>query len=158
ASLVRQLELLRATAEQALDAEPSEPRQLYRVDPRHLLMAIGAFVAVATLLGRIGSPAEFWDKVRDADWFLVVVAFALGLLRDAVYGVTFLGNVPIRIPIWPSIELQVAMAFSNLALPVASDAAIQVRFLHKNGLDIPSAIATGGVLSSVTEIAVQVAL
>src|SRR5437764_10765173 len=50
------------------------------------------------------------------------------------------------------------MAFSNLAVPVASDAAIQGRFLHKNGLDVASAVATGGVLSSVSEIAVQVGL
>jgi undecaprenyl-diphosphatase len=72
--------------------------------------------------------------------------------------VTFLGNVPMAIPIWPSIELQVAMAFSHLAVPVASDAAIQVRFLQRNGIDIPSAIATGGVLSAVTEIGVQIIL
>jgi undecaprenyl-diphosphatase len=50
------------------------------------------------------------------------------------------------------------MGFTNLTVPVAADAAIQVRFLHKNGLDIPSAAATGGVLSSVTEIAAQAAL
>jgi uncharacterized membrane protein YbhN (UPF0104 family) len=152
------LERLRATAEQTLDAEPSATEQLYRVHPRVLLMTIGALVAVATLLSRIGNPTDFWSTIRNADWALVVLAFALGLLRDVVFGITFLGNVPIRIPIWPSIELQIAMAFSNLAVPVAADSAIQVRFLQKNGLDIPSAIATGGVLSSVTEIAVQLAM
>jgi glycosyltransferase 2 family protein len=156
--LDQHLERLRASAEQALDAEPAAPHQLYRVHPRTLLMAIGAFVAVATLLSRIGNPTEFWNTIRGADWTFVVLAFGLGLLRDVVFGVTFLGNVPIRIPIWPSIELQVAMAFSNLAVPVAADSAIQIRFLQKNGLDIPSAIATGGVLSSLTEIAVQLGM
>ena len=152
------LERLRATAEQALDADAVPPRSLYRVHPRALLMAIGTFFAIATLLSRIGNPSEFWNTIRDADWLLVAAAFALGMLRDAVYGATFLGNVPMRIAIWPSIELQVAMAFSHLALPVASDAAIQVRFLQRNGVDIPSAIATGGVLSAVTEIGVQMVL
>jgi len=156
--LDQHLERLRATAQQALDtdADGEPPRSLYRVHPRTMLMAIGTLVAIATLLSRIGSPTEFWNTIRDADWLLVFAAFMLGMLRDAVYGVTFLGNVPMRIPIWPSIELQVAMAFSHLAVPVASDAAIQVRFLQRNGVDIPAAIATGGVLSAVTEIGVQI--
>jgi undecaprenyl-diphosphatase len=50
------------------------------------------------------------------------------------------------------------MSFSNLAVPVAADSAMQVRFLQKQGLDLPSAVATGGVLSSVSEIIVQVGL
>ena len=79
-------------------------------------------------------------------------------LTDVAFGITFLGNVPIRIPVWPSVELQSAMSFSNLAVPVAADTAIQVRFLQKQGLDLPSAVATGGVLSSVSEIIVQIAL
>ena len=74
------------------------------------------------------------------------------------FGITFLGNVPIRLPVWPSIELQSAMSFSNLAVPVAADTALQVRFLQKNGLDLGSAVAAGGILSSVSEIVVQVGL
>jgi undecaprenyl-diphosphatase len=35
---------------------------------------------------------------------------------------------------------------------------MQVRFLQKQGLDLPSAVATGGVLSSVSEIIVQLGL
>jgi undecaprenyl-diphosphatase len=35
---------------------------------------------------------------------------------------------------------------------------MQVRFLQKQGLDLPSAVATGGVLSTVSEIIVQVGL
>jgi undecaprenyl-diphosphatase len=96
--------------------------------------------------------------VKDATWGFVALAFFLGLMTDVAFGITFLGNVPIRIPVWPSIELQSAMSFSNLAVPVAADTAIQVRFLQKQGLDLPSAVATGGVLSSVSEIIVQLAL
>jgi len=149
---------LHAKAQESLDTEPVTPDQLYRVHPRTLLMAMGSLVAVSALLSRIGNPAELWATVRSADWAFVLLAFVLGLLRDIAYGVTFLGNVPIAIPVWPSIELQVAMAFSNLAVPVAADSAIQVRFLQRNGLDLPSAIATGGVLSSLTEIAVQLGM
>jgi undecaprenyl-diphosphatase len=149
---------LRATAATAAGAETPELRPLHRVEPRNILMAVGTFVAIATLLSRIGDPAKFWSTVRGADWLFVLLAFALGQLTDAAFGVTFLGNVPTRIPIWRSIELQMSMAFSNLAVPVAADAAVQVRFLQKVGLDLASAVAAGGLLSSISEIAVQIGL
>ena len=110
------------------------------------------------LLSRVGDPEVFWDTVKDADWWFVLLAFVLGIGTDVAFGITFLGNVPIRLPVWPSIELQSAMSFSNLAVPVAADTAMQVRFLQKNGLDLGSAVAAGGILSSVSEIIVQVGL
>jgi uncharacterized membrane protein YbhN (UPF0104 family) len=158
AALENRLDELRAATARALGVEPPALRQLYRVHPRTVLMTIGTLVAVGTLMSQVGDPVHFWNTVRDADWALVVVALVLALLSDVVFGITFLGNVPIRIPVWPSIELQISMAFSNLAVPVAADVAIQIRFLQKNGLDLASATATGGVLSSITEIAVQIAL
>lgn len=153
----RLAELRQATAS-ALGTEPPQLRQLYRIHPRNLVMAVGALVAVAVLFSRVGDPGEFWDSVQGADWGYVGLALVLGLATDIAFGITFLGNVPIRIPVWPSIELQSAMSFSNLAVPVAADSAIQVRFLQKQGLDLPSAVATGGVLSSLSEIVVQIGL
>ena len=101
-------------------------------------MAVGALVGVGVLLSRVGDPEVFWDTVKDADWWFVALAFVLGIATDVAFGITFLGNVPIRLPVWPSIELQSAMSFSNLAVPVAADTALQVRFLQKNGLDLGS--------------------
>jgi undecaprenyl-diphosphatase len=119
-------------------------------------MTVSALVAVGTLISRIGHPAAVWHQIEHADWALVVLAFGVAMLTDVVFGVTFLGNVAEPIPVWPSIELQIAMAFSNLAIPVAADAAIQVRFLQRQGLDLASATAAGGFLSAATEIVVQV--
>jgi undecaprenyl-diphosphatase len=152
------LEQLRAATATALSTEPPQLRQLYRIHPRSLLMAVAALLAIGFLFTRIGDPGEFWTSVKDANWWYVILALVLGMMTDVTFGVTFLGNVPIRIPVWPSIELQSAMSFSNLAVPVAADSAMQVRFLQKQGLDLPSAVATGGVLSSVSEIVVQIAL
>ena len=121
-------------------------------------MAVAALLGVGMLLSRVGDPEVFWDTVKNANWWFVALAFVLGMLTDVAFGITFLGNVPIRIPIWPSIELQSALSFSNLAVPVAADTAMQVRYLQRNGLDLPSAVATGGVLSSVSEIVVQLGL
>jgi uncharacterized membrane protein YbhN (UPF0104 family) len=149
---------LRTATSTVLGTDPPELRQLYRVHPRNLVMAVAALLAIAFLFSRVGDPGEFWDEIKNANWWYVALALALGAATDVAFGITFLGNVPIRIPVWPSIELQSAMSFSNLAVPVAADSAMQVRFLQKQGLDLPSAVATGGVLSSVSEIIVQVGL
>jgi undecaprenyl-diphosphatase len=74
---------------------------------------------------------------------------------DVAFAFAFMGTVPIRLPVWPTIELQLSLAFANLAVPVAADAAMQVRFLQKSGLDLSEAVATGGLLSSISEIIVQ---
>ena len=152
------LATLRETAAGTLGIDPPELRPLARFNVRRLLMGIGALVAVGTLLSRVGDPAEFWNTVRDASWGWVALAVVLATLTDATYGVTFLGCVPIRLPVWPSIELQGALSFSNLTVPVAADTAVQVRFLQKNGLQLSEAVAAGGVLSTVSEFIVQLGL
>ena len=149
------------TSEKAADAvgtDPPELQELYRVNPRRLLMAVGALIAIAVLLSRVGDPVEFWDSIRDANWAYVALALGLGILTDVAYAVAFLGTVPVRIPLWPSIELQSSMSFSNLAVPVAADTAIQIRFLQKFGLDLSSTVATGGIFSTLSELIVQGAL
>jgi undecaprenyl-diphosphatase len=158
AGLEEHLDELRTVAARHVGIEPPELRGLYRIHPRSIVMAVAAILAVGFLLSRVGDPEEFWAQIRDANWWYVALALVLGIATDVAFGITFLGNVPIRIPVWPSIELQSAMSFSNLAVPVAADSAMQVRFLQKQGMDLPSAVATGGVLSTVSEIAVQVVL
>jgi undecaprenyl-diphosphatase len=152
------LEELRTECARATASEPPELRRLYRVQPRSLLMAVGALLAVGFLLSRVGDPAEFWATIKDANWWYILLAIVLGFGTDAAFGITFLGNVPIRLPVWESIELQSAMSFSNLAVPVAADTAMQIRFLQRNGLDLSSAVAAGGILSTISEIIVQVGL
>ncbi|MET0421375.1 MAG: lysylphosphatidylglycerol synthase transmembrane domain-containing protein [Acidimicrobiia bacterium] len=152
------LDDLRDAAAAATDTEPPELRERFRVNPRQLLMAVGALFAVAILLSRVGDPVEFWDSIHNANWWYVALAFVLGIATDVAFAVAFLGTVPVRIGLWPSILLQSSMSFSNLAVPVAADTAIQIRFLQKNGLDVASAVATGGVLSTITELVVQAGL
>jgi uncharacterized membrane protein YbhN (UPF0104 family)/tRNA A-37 threonylcarbamoyl transferase component Bud32 len=149
---------LRTECARATGSEAPELRRLYRVQPRSLFMAVGALLAVGFLLSRVGNPVVFWDTVRGANWWFILLAVAFGFATDAAFGITFLGNVPIRLPIWSSIELQSAMSFSNLAVPVAADTALQIRFLQRNGLDLSSAVAAGGLLSTISEIIVQVGL
>ncbi len=152
------LERLRDGGAKLLRRDPPELRQLYRIHPRSLIMAVAALLAVGFLLSRIGDPAQFWDSVKNASWEYVALAFLLGMLTDVAFAVAFLGTVPIRVALWPSVLLQSSMSFSNLAVPVAADVTMQIRFLQKQGLDLSSAVATGGLLSTVSEIVVQVGL
>src|SRR6202035_3611860 len=65
---------------------------------------------------------------------------------------------PLRLPLWPTTELQVAMSFSNLAVPGIGGTGMQVRYLQKQGVDLPSAIAAGGLLATVGNLVAAVGL
>jgi undecaprenyl-diphosphatase len=150
-------DLREATAARAGTEVPTL-RELYRVNPRTLIMATSGVVAVAVLLSRVGNPVTFWDSIRGANWLYLLLAVVLGLLADASFAIAFLGSVPIRLPLWSTLELQASMEYTNLAIPVAGDTAIQVRYLQKNGMELASAVATGGVLNTVVENACKLAL
>lgn len=149
--------LREATAARA-GTEVPELHEMYRVSPRTLIMATSGVIAVAVLLSRVGNPVTFWDSIRGANWLYLLLAVVLGLVADAAFAIAFLGSVPIRLPLWSTLELQASMEYTNLAIPVAGDTAIQVRYLQKNGMDLTSAVATGGVLSTVVENACKVGL
>ena len=152
------LERLRAQLATALGVEPPRLERRTRINPRQVLMAVGALVAVGVLLSQVGDPATLWHSLSHASWGWVGAAFVLGMAADVAFGVAFMGTVPVKLPLWPTIELQSSLAFVNLAVPVAADAALQVRFLQKNGLELSEAVATGGLLSSVSELVVQAGL
>ena len=143
----------------ALGTEPPELRQLYRVHPAQPPHGASArWSRSRVLFSRVGDPEEFWHSLRDANWWYVALAFVLGdrctdvgVRRSRSSATSRSASRSGR-----ASSCSRAMSFSNLAVPVAADTAIQVRFLQKQGLDLPSAVATGGVLSSVSEIIVQV--
>jgi glycosyltransferase 2 family protein len=66
--------------------------------------------------------------------------------------------VPLRLPIVPTTELQVAMSFSNLAVPGIGGTGLQVRFLQKQGVDLSAAVAAGGLLSTLGNLAAALLL
>jgi undecaprenyl-diphosphatase len=152
------LEHLREHAASVVATDVPQLRRVYRVHPRQVLMAVGALVGIGVLFSRVGDPAEFWASIRDASWGYVVLSFCLGLATDVAFALAFMGTVPARIPLWPAIELQSSLSFANLAVPVAADTAVQIRFLQKNGLTLSESVATGGVLSTLSELIVQAAL
>ena len=118
-------------------------------------MVVGALAAIVIILVRIGNPAELWDTVRGANWAWVTLALGASLLTSVPFAVAFIGTVPTPIAFGPAVWLQVAMGFSNVTLPAGAESAVQVRFLQKQGVDLASAVAIGGIYSSVSEFVVQ---
>ena len=154
----KRLDALRSAAAKAAGVDVPQLVELHRVSPTNLMMAIGTLIAAAVLLGQVGSPQEIWDTVKNAEWWLVGLALVLSLATNIPYAIALMGCVPIRLPLWPTTETQLAMSFGNLAIPAIGGIAIQIRFLQKRGLDLASAVAAGGLLSTVANVVCQILL
>ncbi|HXY93218.1 MAG TPA: lysylphosphatidylglycerol synthase transmembrane domain-containing protein, partial [Acidimicrobiia bacterium] len=123
--------------------------QLRRIDAVNAAMALGGLIAIAVLLNDVGDPGEVWATIRSAEWSWIALALIASFASNVGYAVGLMGTVPIRLPLWPTTEVQIAMSFSNLAVPAVGGQGMQIRFLQKMGADLPSAVAAGGLLSAV---------
>ena len=142
------LRRLRETGAAAAGVDPPELTQLRRLNPTSLALAIGALVATAVLLDEVGDPGQVWATVRGADWAWIALAFVFSFASNVGYAVGLMGTVPVRLPLWPTTEVQLGVSFSNLAVPAIGGQGMQVRYLQKMGIDLSSAVAAGGVLSA----------
>ncbi len=111
-------------------------------------MATGALVAIALLLSDVGDPGAVWATVHTADWSWIALAAVLALLSNVAYAIGLQGTVPVRLPLWPTTEVELGMSFSNLAIPAIGGQAMQIRYLQKVGIDLSSAVAASGILST----------
>ncbi|HEV3351694.1 MAG TPA: lysylphosphatidylglycerol synthase domain-containing protein [Acidimicrobiales bacterium] len=154
--LKKRLAELRSAAAAIADAEPPNVQQLHRVNGQSLLMAIGALIAISVLLSELGSPQELWQTVKHAEWVYVFAALALSMATNVAFAIALFGAVPGRLPFWPTVTTQVACSFSNLAVPYVGGAAVQIRYLQKQGIPIADAVASGGALMGAVNLIVQV--
>jgi undecaprenyl-diphosphatase len=149
---------LRTETARAAGVDEPVLEELYRVSPQNLVMAVGTFIAIAALLTQIGSPSDFWNTIKTADWLWITVALFLALLTNFATAVALTGTVTVPLPLIRTAELQLSMSFSNLALPGVGGMAAQIRFLQKQGVDLASAVASGGLLATAGNIAAQLLL
>ncbi len=152
------LDALRETAAGTTGEPAPELQRLQRVQVRTLAMVIGTLVGIAILFNQVGDPGTLWATLREADWVFVLLAIVAAFATNVAFALAFLGTVPDQLPFAPVVWLQVAMGFSNVALPAGAETAVQVRFLQKQGLDLASALAVGGILSTISEVVIQLGL
>jgi uncharacterized membrane protein YbhN (UPF0104 family) len=154
----KQVESVRAAAAAATGTEEPPLQELHRVSGTNLMMAIGTLIAIFALLSQVGNPQELWDTITSADLFWLAVAMVISLLTNFATAIALMGTVPINLPLVRTAELQLSMSFSNLAVPAIGGMAAQIRFLQKQGVDLASAVASGGLLINVGNIVAQVML
>ena len=152
------LERLHQTASTRLGIDGPALQQIQRLRPSSVLMAAGALVGVAVLMDQVGDPSKVWDTVRHAQWGWAAVALGISLATNLPYAMALMGTVPLRLPLWPTTELQVAMSYPNLVIPVIGGTGFQIRFLQRQGAELPAAVAAGGLLSVVGVIIAEVPL
>jgi undecaprenyl-diphosphatase len=154
----KQIATLRDATAAAIDTEAPPLQQLYRVSGTNLMMAIGTLIAVGALLSQIGDPQTFYNTIKDANLWWLALAMVISLLTNFATAIALMGTVPINLPLARTAELQLSMSFSNLAVPAVGGMAAQIRFLQRQGVDLASAVASGGLLINVGNILAQVIL
>jgi uncharacterized membrane protein YbhN (UPF0104 family) len=157
-ALKEHVDELRAAAATATGVDEPPLQTLYRVNGTQLLMAIGTLIAVFALLSQVGNPQEFWNTIKSADWAWLTLSLILSFSTNFATAISLMGTVPISLPLVRTAELQLSMSFSNLAVPAVGGLAAQVRFLQKQGTDLASAVASGGLLSQFANIVVSIVL
>jgi glycosyltransferase 2 family protein len=156
--LRKHLDDLRRVAADVAAVQPPALSQLQRFRTSSVLLAASSLVAVAALLNQVGAPEHAWDAARDASWGWAALALALSMSTNLPYALALMGTLPLRLPLWPTTELQVAMSYSNLVIPVIGGVGFQIRFLQRQGVDLPAAVAAGGLLSSAGTVISQLPL
>ena len=143
---------VRNAAAAATNTEAPPLQQLHRVSGTNLMMAIGTLFAISVLLSQVGDPQTLWDTVTSADPWWLTAAMLVSFATNCATAIALMGTVPIALPLWRTSELQLSMSFSNLAIPAVGGMAAQIRFLQKQGVDLASAVASGGLLINVGNI------
>jgi uncharacterized membrane protein YbhN (UPF0104 family)/tRNA A-37 threonylcarbamoyl transferase component Bud32 len=156
--LNQQVTDLREATAAAVGVEPPPMQQLYRIDGTQLLMAVGTLIAVFALLSQVGDPQTFWNTIKNADWVLLAAALVISFLTNFATAFSLMGTVPLPLPIVRTAELQLSMSFSNLAVPAVGGMAAQIRFLQRQGVDLASAVASGGLLANVGNVVALIML
>lgn len=154
----QRLDRIRRLAAESIGVEPPALQRLQRVRPTSVALAGSSLIAVAVLLTQVGDPAKVWAITSHAQWGWASVALFVSLATNIAYAVALMGTVPLRLPLWPTTELQLSMSFSNLVIPVIGGIGFQIRFLQREGVDLPAAVAAGGLLSTAGTVITQLPL
>jgi uncharacterized membrane protein YbhN (UPF0104 family) len=116
-----------------------------------------AFWALASVVADLDF-ATVASAIRNATWWLVVVAALVAQAPRVTNAISVLGASPTPLPLGPVYALQLAASYIALAIPAsAARVAVNIRFFQRHGL--PTGTALGiGVLDSLGQFSAQLLL
>ena len=142
------LKQLREAAAAATGKEPPKIAPLRRVRPRDFLLTASLVVAAYLLISKLADIGfgTIADQVSKANPAWAILALILAQCALVGSGVSMRGGVMTPLPLLPCVALQTALKFVSLAAPSsAGRIAMNLRFLQRNGVRLPEAIAGGAV-------------
>ncbi len=145
------LTALRKATAGALGIEEPQLEQVHRLNWQTIAMVVGTFLGVAALLSMVGDPQEMVDTLKGADWWLLAVAIGVSFSTNFASGLSLIGSVRQRVPYLRTVELQLSLSFTNLAVPAIGGLASEIRYLQKQGVDLASAATAGGVVQGAAD-------
>jgi glycosyltransferase 2 family protein len=147
---------VRSEIERQTGVEGVELEDLERVKTKWVLMALGLGLAFYFLIPQLAQ-TDF-GAVLDADWLWLPAILAASFVTYVGAAYNVIGSVPDAVKVIPSVIAQFAGTFINRITPVkVGGMATNVRFLQKNGVDLPVAVSGIGI-SSVSTFIVHMTL
>ncbi|ACQ82273.1 integral membrane protein [Beutenbergia cavernae DSM 12333] len=120
----------------------TEPMQLARFSARTVVTVTVAVIAGFILLTTLNFD-QIIAAVREANPVWMVVAFLLGLLTYLGSAMSLVAFSPEKLPLWRTTLVQVAASVITLVAPAGiGPAALNLRYLQKNRIATPMALAT----------------
>ena len=128
--------------------EPVPLERLARVRLRTLFTIVTLAGAFYVLLPQLANVDDSFAALRSASWAWLLVAVAMSLATYVAAAICVWGAVPVRLPILPNIEAQMASSFVNRVTPAnVGGMALNIRFLRKAGVEPGEAVAAVGLNS-----------
>ena len=158
------LDRLRECAASAAGTEPPPLIQLRRVTAGSIVRVVLPALALLALISILAGLdlAELADQLREAAWWILLVAFLLAQTPRLTQAISTLGAAPLPLPLGPVYALQLATSYINMAVPSAAGrVGMGIRFFQRHGVPPNSAIAAGAIdtgTSFVVEAALVVGL
>jgi uncharacterized membrane protein YbhN (UPF0104 family) len=102
-----------------------------------------AFWAMASLVANLDF-ATLASEIRNATWWLVLVAALVAQTPRVTNAVSVMGASPTPLPLGPVYALQLATSYIALAIPAsAARVAVNIRFFQRHGLPAGTALGIG---------------
>ena len=138
------LKELRDEVAAATEQEPEPLERLVRVRARTFIMIATLTGAFYFLLPQLANVDESFRALRSANWGWLAGAIVLSGLTYVAAALGMTGGVSERLPLAPTVQVQMASSFVNRVTPAnVGGMALNVRYLQKAG--VPPAEAVTGI-------------